>query len=485
MSIDAYRGLIINPIPAGDFEYIPDGIVVLQDRKICFANSVAQLLKQSEENLLSLGIIIDNNQQLLFKGKLLQDNQMVILPSAVNTHDHTFQPPGISGELLYKANSEFYGWLPDTLIEGEQLAKDNPEMARRMAHSRLSEFAENGIGRVLQYTTSSLESAEIVLEEAEKIGIQVMVGFVAMDQAIDFINSSLSLEEEKEVILKETEELLKKHGKDKVCVIDRFPIAVSSDTRKDLAKLARKYGALYETHMDESYNEKKAHADIYDAERGCGNSILQILLEDGVFEPGSRVGLAHAIHTTQDEMELLRDKIKNGSEVFIRACPNSNGHLRSHHVPVFEKNEKGRDSDTAGVDQFGNPKMEYVYFPLEAWESIGATITLGTDQGAGRNNNIFQEAYDERVRQPKELTSKKLLQMATVNGLKSFGVPLSEVQIKEGNLADFMVVEMKGAESFYQDHINQTIDRQLARTIEGGMNPDNIHHVYVAGKKIK
>ncbi len=462
--MQTYRGLILNP-KKGDFEIIEDGIVGVEKGIVQFISDVKDISEftiELKEKIGELGICMECSDVFYDRSKI-RETEDAILPYGVNTHDHVFQPPSIPGSLINQKNDgSFYGWLPTTLIEGEQKAKDSETLARKWAKSRLLEFVENGIGQVLEYTTSSKKSAEIVLEEAEKIGINVMVGFVAMDQEIDFIDKNLSLEESTEKILEETEYLLKKHGANKICVIDRFPIAVSSKTRELLALLARKYGALYETHMDESLGEKEIHSGIY-KERGFGKSIVKILEEDGVFEKGSRVGLAHAIHTTDEEMALLKNKIENGCEIFIRACPNSNGHLGSH----FSEND------------------EYTVFPLEKWKNIGAIISLGTDQGAGKNNNIFQESLDAKIRQPKGIEPLELLKMATINGSFSLGIKEIDLQIKEGAPANFSVIEMKGAKSFYENSKNQDISRQIMRVIEGGINPKNIKTLYVEGRKLK
>jgi cytosine/adenosine deaminase-related metal-dependent hydrolase len=434
---DIFRGCIIRFDSNGTgLEFLSDGVVVVGDGIVEFAGDVAE-----------------------YDGQEVPKSQNVILSPTINLHDHAFQPPGIPGELIVfdEEKKELVGWLPTTLKEGEYAAKQDKEVARRMIGSRLETFAKNGIGTILEYATSSVETVEAVLEEAEKIGVRVRVGYVAMDQGIDDIQKGLQTTSVE--ALESTEYLLEKYGPEKICVIDRFPIAVTSPTRKGLAELARKYGALYETHMDESINEKKIHSDIYGTK-----SIVTTLLEDSVFEPGSRVGLAHAIHANADEMKQIQEKIRAGCTVSIRACPNSNAHLGSHW-----------DGD------------KYVRFPLQAWLEIGAIITMGTDQGAGRGWNIFDELLDERRRHPvdKKPSNVELLEYATLNGFKSLGIDLHAVNIVEGNKAEFIVVEMAGAEGFYEvGTCNKDFEIVAARTIEGGQLPENIKAMYVRGKKV-
>jgi len=443
--MEIFRGTVLR-YKGGGFEMIKDGIVAVEHGKIEFVEDARKMKS-------------DKNGDVKFKGQLLKRSQLAILPPCANMHDHSFQPPGIPGELIYfdKKAGRLCGWLPTTLKEGELKAKTNHEAAGEMIRYKLKKFAENGIGTVLQYTTSSVETVSIVLEEGAKSGLRVIAGYVCMDQGIEDIRRGLQTSGEDAV--RSTEFLLRMYGADKVAVIDRFPIAVSSDTRKKLAKLALKYGALYETHMDESVSEKNIHKSIYGTK-----SIARTLLNDGVFAGKGRVGLAHSIHTNASEMDLIHEKIGEGCKVFIRACPNSNGQLASHF-----KGDK------------------YVEFPLQKWQSAGATITFGTDQGAGRGWNIFGEMLDERKRHPvaRQPSCTELLKCGTLNGHVSAGVDVKKTNIVPGNKAEFLVVKMAGASGFYdEDDLPDNLEEAAARVIEGAAFDEYILHFYLEGKRI-
>lgn len=455
----AFRGTLLRPNTDHSFDVIPDGVLALDTQNIIsFLGSIDDIRSQTDEYLARVGFVRENDQ-LIYRPEdmCLSASQNVILPSTVNTHDHAFQPPAIPGELIRfdDAQNTLVGWLPTTLKHGEYKAKKNIPAARKMITAKLKEFSENGIGAVLSYATSSVETVETILDVAEELGVRIQVGYVAMDQGMNDIQAGLETTH-KEAI-ESTEYLLKTFGPEKIVVIDRFPIAVSSPTRKKLALLARKYGALYETHMDESVNEKNLHTRLYGTP-----SIVQTLLDDGVFAPGSRVGLAHAIHTTPEEIEKIGEKIDAGCTVFIRACPNSNDHLGSHW----------------------NEQNEYVRFPREQWEQIGAQITLGTDQGAGRSFNMFDEMLSEKRRQPLEKMPSHvdLLRSGTIQGAQSMGIHIPI--FKTGERADFTVLEMAGAEGFYTPGETTDLETIAARTIEGGQRTNNIQHLYVDGKKI-
>lgn len=384
-------------------------------------------------------------------------SNIVMMPGTANTHCHIFQPPAIPGDLIQEdENGKLVGWLPETL-KFETKVKENPELARRIARAKFDFYIQNGITASLEYTTSSEAAARTVLEVADEMGFgdRIKVGYVAMNQGVDFIEG-VALQSSDEEALRATENLLKEYG-NRIVVIDRFPIAVTSSLRRKLAELAREFGVLYETHMDESEGEADIHAKSYNGAR-----ILETLFEDGVFEDGAKIGLAHAIHTNREEMKIIQERIKNGVEVNIRACSNSNAQLQSHRL-----------SDGT-----------YVPFPLKEWQEIGANVSLGLDKGAGRGVNIFAEALYERGRIHTDGVVPSyvdLLKMATVNGIRSLGLP-SGLEI--GEKANFIVVKPAGVGVFY-DEMPQNLEQLAGAVIEGGQDSRNIQDVFVNGRKLK
>jgi cytosine/adenosine deaminase-related metal-dependent hydrolase len=326
----------------------------------------------------------------------------ITIPATVNSHCHTFQPPAVSGGLM--------DWLKETL-KFEYAVKKNPTSARKIVEAKFKSYLANGILASIEYTTSSEEAARIVLDVADEMGFFAKVGYVCMDQNVNDL-FDVKLETSLDEAVKSTKNLLSDFP-DKVVVIDRFPIAVSSDLRRSLAQLARDYGVLYETHVDESEEEALAHAKIYGGKR-----IIEVLFEDGVFEAGSKVGLAHCIHTTDVEIEKIAKSISRGTEVYVRACPNSNAQLQSHRL---------KDGS-------------YVPFPLKEWQDSGVIVTFGLDKGSGRGVNIFAEALFERGRLHKEgfvPSYLDLLKMTTQNGWKSLGLEPKHIKVRLSGLKTF------------------------------------------------
>lgn len=434
------------------FELEEDHVVVVDEGHVTFERAIDEIRGMSHERLKAAGLRFHQGE-LYFGDEKLTWNDHVIAPSNVDTHTHMYQPTNLGGRLLV--------WLKRMFEKGEIPAKKSPDLARTMARERLARLAKNGTTRVVAWPTSSVESARIVLEEAETLGIEVKVSFVAMDQ-----NVPEELKEDAETTLAGLEELFAQH-KDKMVVIDRFPIAVSSELRQKLAKLAKKHGVMYEVHLDENQEEIAYTKHLYD-----GQSVTQILSRDGVLAPGMKVALSHAIHTTHQDFESLRWVIKAGCEIHVRACPNSNEQLESHWVYDEDQDEGGR----------------YVPFPLQMWKNVGAIVTLATDLGAGNNFNLYQEMLNERERQSSvndagdaHPSSTELLSMGTVNGARSFGKSVNDLRIQEGRPAEFAVVRLGEKDKAIVDPVEQMTDRLIRG---GARGPEAIVATYVNGRRL-
>ena len=452
---EVYGGTILMPgrDDSSDLEAVPNAAVVVDELgNIDYAGAI----KRTSDDV-----------QTFIYGSLARKEQYggvpggvpyLIVPGAANTHCHTFQPPAIPGSLMEQdAEGNFDGWLPTTL-KFETDVRLNPEKARAVARAKFKMYIDSGITSSLEYTTSSYEAARLVLEVAKEMRLSrgIKVGYVCMDQGVDFIDG-VNLQASVEDSLGETEKLLKEFP-GQVVVIDRFPIAVSSPLRKGLVKLAKEYGVLYETHFDESQGEAGIHEGIYD-----GKSIFQVLLDDGVFDPGNKVGLAHAIHTSPQVINLIGEKIDAGCKVYIRACPNSNAQLGSH---IWDGN--------------------HVAFPLTEWLNSGAIVTLGLDKGAGRGVNIFGEALYERGRTHTDgfvPSNLDLLRMATTHGIASLGIDPS-IGLRSGKPASFVAIDVSSYKAFYPK-LPTDAESLAGIALEFGQDSSNVGVVWENGKILK
>jgi cytosine/adenosine deaminase-related metal-dependent hydrolase len=444
------RGALFLPNESGKgLLYHPDGLVAVEDGQVRYAGSV-------EEDKLCEGAVGN-----ALVGELGRKPNRVILPGTVSTHSHVLQPPGIPGELWEEHGNGPEGWLPLTL-RFETLIKEDPERAKAIAEAKFKSYVENGITGALEYTTSSERAVEIVLDAAKEAGLEsrVKVGYVCMDQGVDGIDG-VSLETSVNEAVEVTERLLNEEKfKGKIVVIDRFPIACSSKLRQKLVKLAKKYGARYETHANESEGEASSHEEIYH------ERILATLFKDGVFESGMIVGLGHGIHVLDEEFRRLEEAIRNGCDLTVHACPNSNMQLRSHTTE----------------------QENHVPFPLEQWRQIGARVAFGLDNGGGRGRSIFGEALAERARLHEKANGKNwtpghldLLEMATVSGAACLGL---DDGLKKGAQASYVVVKLDSVGTYCLD-FPEDAEKAAGLVIDAGQDSRLIQRVVVDGAVLK
>lgn len=479
------RGVLLRPDENDGIDFTRDGILVVEDGVVRFVGTVREAATRVH------GLKLEGNTGVLSEGgNIIPRTGAIIMPPTISTHSHIFQPPGVPGRLIEEVDGKFSGWLPTTL-QTETKVRNEPERARGMARRKFESYIAHGITGAIEYTTSSEQAVRNVLEVAEQMGLKdrVKVGYVCMDQNVDFIDG-VKLETTVEEALEATERLLKDYP-GQIVVIDRFPIACSSELRRKLVELAGKYGARYETHVDESEGEAGIHQGIYN------QRIMSTLFADGVFESGMNVGLAHGIHTSPREMDMIAEAIQNGCKVNLHACPNSNAQLGSHVTT--------RDLHTP--------------FPLRQWEQAGANVSLGLDNGAGRGRSIAAEALWERgrphvdsmrqasvgeawaelrrilketgnVREALRAAAKRwgtdvfetytppyveLLRMMTINGAKALGV---NDGLQVGRKANYIVVDS-------QQTVPPNVEKASGVAIENAQDPNRITRVVVDGLTVK
>ena len=137
---------------------------------------------------------------------------------------------------------------------------------------------------------------------------------------------------------------------------------------------------------------------------------VELLYKWGVM--GENILFAHAVHLNDDEIQLVK---KTGTT--LAHCPTSNLKLGSGQMP------------------------------LQKYLNAGLKLTLGTDSVASNNSlSMISEmklaALSAKNKADSVLAGKveDIFKIATQNGFKAFGIKAGA--IKEGNLADFILVDM-------------------------------------------
>ena len=185
------------------------------------------------------------------------------------------------------------------------------------------------------------------------------------------------------------------------------PYSCMADYLRKLTQSCKDHGIGQHIHLSES----QAEMDGIAKDHG-GMTPIRYADSLGVFDVPCIV--AHAVYATGEDIRLMAEK-----RVSVAICPKSNMKLGNGFAPV--------------------PEM------LEA----GVNVCMGTD-GCGSNNslNMFQEmnaaalVYKGYNRKAQCVGAADVLKMATVNGAKAIGREGELGVVREGAIADLVLVDL-------------------------------------------
>lgn len=321
-----------------------------------------------------------------------------LLPGFVQTHVHLCQTLLRNGP----DDLELLDWLRGHVWPGE--AAHDEETLELSARLGLAELLAGGTTTVLDMGT--VRHTDAVFRAAAAMGARVTSGNAMMD---DPATNPPGLVAPAAEALRETERLAAAWhgaagGRLRVAFCPRFAVSCTDALLREVAARAASDGFLVHTHASESPGELAL------VRERTGQENVSYLHAVGL--SGPRVVLAHAVHTSPAERELLRSR---GTRV--AHCPSSNLKLASGVCPV----------------------PEYL--------SAGIHVSLGAD-GAPCNDrlDVFSEmrlaALLPKVRLgPSALRPYDVVRMATLSGAEALGLSGSLGSIEKGKRADFVLLD--------------------------------------------
>ena len=184
------------------------------------------------------------------------------------------------------------------------------------------------------------------------------------------------------------------------------PYSCMADYLQKLTQSCKDRGIGQTIHLSESLAEMDGIAKEH------GTTPIQYVDSQGVFDVPCIV--AHAVFATEEDIRIMAEK----------------------HVSV-------------AINPKSNMKLGNGFAPAKAFLDAGINVCLGTD-GCGSNNslNMFQEmnaaalAYKGANRQARCIGAADVLKMATLNGAKAIGREGELGEIREGALADLVLLRL-------------------------------------------
>jgi 5-methylthioadenosine/S-adenosylhomocysteine deaminase len=322
-----------------------------------------------------------------------------VLPGFVQTHVHLCQT-------LFRGSAddlELIDWLKRRVWPLE--AAHDARSVRASARLGVAEMIRGGTTCAL--TMETVRHTGEVFRAVEESGFRATVGKCMMDKGEGV---PLGLREEAEDSIRESLALLEEwHGRDggrvRGCLAPRFAVSCTEGLLRRVAALARERGVMIHTHASENRSEIEL------VERETGSRNIEYL--DSVGVSGPHVVLAHCVHLSEREMDLLA-----AAGTHAAHCPSSNLKLGSGLAPVAEMLERG------------------------------VSVSLGAD-GAACNNRLdmFTEmrtaALLQKVRRGAgALPARRALRMATADGARALGLAGEVGRLEAGKRADLTILDL-------------------------------------------
>lgn len=359
--------------------------------------------------------------------RVIEAERMTLMPGLVQAHVHLVQTlfRGMADDLA------LLDWLRMRIWPLER-AHDE-DSAYWSARLGLTEMLLGGTTAILDMAT--VRHTDAVFRAAEETGLHAFIGNAMMDR-----DNEAGLGASTEDNLREAERLRKQwHGKGNLrfAYAPRFVPSCSEELLTETARLAREHGCLVHSHASENCDEVAMVKEM------TGRDNIVYLHDVGL--SGPHVALAHCIHLTAEEIEILAE-----TQTTVIHCPGSNAKLASGLARIPELRARG------------------------------IRCALGAD-GAPCNNRMdgFAEMRLAALLQKPRLGAEAMparaaLQMATAAGAEALGINAGI--LATGRAADLLL-----------------LDPDMPHSVGGGppdsavvyaMTPANVRGVWIGGRQV-
>ena len=329
--------------------------------------------------------------------RVIDAGNRLVMPGLINAHTHAY----MTIHRNYADDLAFFDWL-DKVDQVEQgMTEEDVYWATLLA---IIEMLRSG-------TTCFVDMA--IKSAKEKSGPKSAVAGAVLESGFRAVvcRGLAGTADSEESIRKYGEavhemELFKGESRLRFVHGPHAPYSCMADYLQKLTQSCKDHGIGQHIHLSESQAEMEGVAKEH------GTTPIRYVDSLGVFDVPTIV--AHAVYATEEDISLMAEK-----GVSVTICPKS------------------------------NMKLGNGFAPAERFLEAGINVCLGTD-GCGSNNslNMFQEmnaaalVYKGANRKAQCVSAAEVLKMATVNGAKAIGWEDELGVIREGAIADLILINL-------------------------------------------
>lgn len=406
--------------PAESFEYLEDGLLVVEDGRVARMGPAAALAASLPREV----EVVDRRGALM-------------LPGFVDAHIHYAQT-----DVIASAGPDLLHWL-ERYIFPEEARFAQGAHAAEVAEFFLDELLRHGTTTALVFGTSHRASAEAIFAAAARRNLRLAAGQVMMDR-----DSPECLRGKPANLRRDAHELVERWdgcGRLHYAITPRFAITSSDEQLQLAGELARAHPNVYvQSHLAEHPGEVERVRSLFPGAR----SYLDVYDRHGLLR--ERAIYAHCLHL--DDADRRRMAESGAAAAF---CPSSNLFLGSG---LF---------DIAAADA---ARMPF---------GLGTDVGAGTSFSMLRT---LAEAYKVAQLQGQRLTALRGFYLATLGGARALRLDERIGSFMPGREADFIVLDPRATPLLARRMRNATTleERLFAWMILGDERA--VRECYVLGK---
>lgn len=367
----------------------------------------------------------------------------LIIPGLVDLHIHApqyaFRGLGMDCELL--------DWLYRHAFPEEAKYSD-PAYAETAYGMFASDLKKTATTRAVIFATRHSEATIRLMDLMEKTGLVSYVGKVNMDRDAPEDLKEEDADSSAEDTVRYIEKVLERKYRNTYPIITpRFIPSCTDDLMEKLSAIRRKYNLHVQSHLSENMGEVELVRNLSPEADFYGDAYDRF----GLFGKESNTVMAHCVHSSDEEIERMRE---NG--VWVAHCPDCNMNVSSGIAPIRKYIEKGLNIGL-GTDVAGG------HTPF-MFRSIVAAIQV---------SKLYWRLVDNTAR---HLSFSESFHLATKGGGSFFGKAGS---FEKGYEFDAVVLD----DSSLSHPQKLTVEERLERAVYSELDRTGIREKYVRGVK--